>query len=95
MNHIESSIANELIMYRYELRELAKYMYPCNRIKAFYSTLIKLKDMLRYTIIFLVIALIAGVLGFGGIAGAAAGIAQIFFYIFIVLAVIWLIRSLL
>ena len=31
--------------------------------------------MLRYAIIFLVIALIAGVLGFGGIAGSAVGTA--------------------
>lgn len=35
--------------------------------------------MLRWTITFLVIALIAAVLGFGGIAGAAAGIAKIIF----------------
>ncbi|MEO7993996.1 MAG: DUF1328 domain-containing protein [bacterium] len=47
--------------------------------------------MLRYTIIFFVIALIAAVLGFGGIAGTAIGIAQILFYIFIVLFVVSLI----
>lgn len=41
--------------------------------------------MLRYAIIFLVVALFAALLGFGGIAGAAAGIAEVLFYIFIVL----------
>ena len=87
-------IANELIINCLELRHQVEFHYNCkNRID--FTQAYKLKDMLRYTIIFLVIALIAGVLGFGGIAGAAAGIAQIFFYIFIVLAVIWLIRSLL
>jgi len=50
--------------------------------------------MLRWTIAFVVIALIAGVLGFGGIAGAAAGIAKILFYIFIVLFLFSLISGL-
>ena len=44
--------------------------------------------MLHYTIVFLVIALIAGVLGFGGIAGSAMGIAKILFFIFLILFVI-------
>ena len=47
--------------------------------------------MLRWTITFLVIAIIAAVFGFGGIAGAAAGIAQILFYLFLILFVISLI----
>jgi uncharacterized membrane protein YtjA (UPF0391 family) len=50
--------------------------------------------MLRYAIIFLVIALIAAALGFGGIAGASAGIAQIIFYIFLALVFIALISHL-
>lgn len=41
--------------------------------------------MLRYAIIFLVIALIAAILGFGGLAGASVGIAKILFFAFIVL----------
>ena len=41
--------------------------------------------MLRYTVIFLIIALIAGILGFGAVAIGAAAIAKIFFYIFVVL----------
>jgi uncharacterized membrane protein YtjA (UPF0391 family) len=43
------------------------------------------RTMLHYTIIFLVVAIIAAVLGFGGIAGAAAGIAKILFFVFLVL----------
>jgi uncharacterized membrane protein YtjA (UPF0391 family) len=41
--------------------------------------------MLHYTIVFLVIALIAGVLGFTGIAGASVGIAKILFFVFLIL----------
>lgn len=40
--------------------------------------------MLRWALIFLVVALVAAVLGFGGIAGTAAGIAQILFWVFLV-----------
>jgi uncharacterized membrane protein YtjA (UPF0391 family) len=44
-----------------------------------------LKYMLRWTIIFLVIALIAGAFGFFGIAAGAASIAKVLFFIFIIL----------
>lgn len=44
--------------------------------------------MLHYTIVFLVIALIAAVFGFGGIAASAVGIAQILFFVFLAMAVI-------
>jgi uncharacterized membrane protein YtjA (UPF0391 family) len=47
-------------------------------------------DMLRWALIFAVIALIAGALGFGGIAGAAAGIAKILFFLFLIGFVIFL-----
>lgn len=50
--------------------------------------------MLRYAIIFLVIAVVAALLGFGGIAGASAGIAKIIFYIFLILFAIGLISHL-
>ena len=42
--------------------------------------------MLRWAVIFFVIALIAAFLGFGGIAGDAAGIAKILFFVFLVIA---------
>ncbi|MFN3550003.1 MAG: DUF1328 domain-containing protein [Mesorhizobium sp.] len=41
--------------------------------------------MLYWTLIFLVLALVAGALGFGGIASAAAGIAQVLFFVFLAL----------
>ncbi|MDR6807133.1 uncharacterized membrane protein YtjA (UPF0391 family) [Dyadobacter sp. BE34] len=44
--------------------------------------------MLRWTVIFLVIAIVAGILGFGGIAAGAAGIAKILFFVFLVLFVL-------
>ena len=42
--------------------------------------------MLRWAIIFLIIALVAAVLGFGGIAGVSSNIAWILFVVFLVLA---------
>ena len=47
--------------------------------------------MLYWTLIFLVIALVAGLFGFGGIASASAGIAKILFAIFLVLFLVSLI----
>lgn len=44
--------------------------------------------MLHWSLVFLVIALIAAVLGFGGLAGAAVGMAKILFFVFLV---IWLV----
>ena len=51
----------------------------------------KLKHMLRWTLIFLIIAIIAGALGFFGIAAGAASIAKVLFFIFIVLFLVSLI----
>ena len=39
--------------------------------------------MIRWIVIFLIIALVAAIFGFGGIADGAAEIAKIIFYIFI------------
>lgn len=50
-------------------------------------------NMLGWTVIFLVVAIIAGLLGFTGIMSAAAGIAKILFIIFLILFVISLIMS--
>lgn len=49
------------------------------------------ETMLRWAVIFLVIALIAGVLGLGGVAGVAAEIAKVLFVIFLVLFIISLV----
>lgn len=51
--------------------------------------------MLRWAIIFFVIALVAALFGFTGIAVAAAGIAKILFFIFVVLFLAALIVGLL
>ena len=45
-------------------------------------------SMLRWAVIFLVIALIAGLLGFTGIATAAAGIAKFLFYLFLIVCIV-------
>ena len=44
--------------------------------------------MLRYALIFLVIALIAEALGLGGVAGESAWIAHVLFVIFLVLFIV-------
>jgi uncharacterized membrane protein YtjA (UPF0391 family) len=50
--------------------------------------------MLRYALIFFVVALIAALFGFGGIAAGATEIAKILFFIFVVLFVISLVAGL-
>lgn len=50
--------------------------------------------MLRWALIFLVVALVAAVLGFTTIAGAAIDVAKILFWIFAVLFVISLVMHL-
>lgn len=50
--------------------------------------------MLHYAIVFFVIALIAAVFGFGGIAAGAVEIAKILFFIFVIMAVVTFVISL-
>lgn len=47
-----------------------------------------MSDMLHWTLIFLIVAIVAGVLGFSSIAGASIEIAKIIFFVFLA---IWLI----
>lgn len=49
--------------------------------------------MLRYTILFLFVAVIAGALGFGVVAGTAALIAKVLFVLFLILFVASLFRG--
>lgn len=49
--------------------------------------------MLHYTIVFLVVAIIASLLGFGFLAGTAATIAKVCFFIFLVLFIISLLSG--
>jgi uncharacterized membrane protein YtjA (UPF0391 family) len=50
--------------------------------------------MMRWALIFFVVALIAGIMGFFGIAAAAAGIAKILFFVFLVLFMVSLVSGL-
>lgn len=50
--------------------------------------------MLKWAVIFLVIALVAALFGFGGIASAAAGIAKVLFFIAIAIFVVMLLLGL-
>ena len=50
--------------------------------------------MLHYAVVFFVIALIAAVFGFGGIAAGAVEIAKILFFIFLIIAAITFVMSL-
>lgn len=58
------------------------------------STIVKETNMLRWALIFFIVALVAAFFGFGGIAGTAAGIAEILFYGFIIVAAIALVLGL-
>jgi uncharacterized membrane protein YtjA (UPF0391 family) len=49
--------------------------------------------MLKYALIFLVIAIVAGVLGFGSLSGTAAWIAKVLVVVFLVLFVVSLLRG--
>lgn len=44
--------------------------------------------MLRWAVIFLVVALVAAVFGFTGIATAAAGVAKFLFVVFLIVCVV-------
>jgi uncharacterized membrane protein YtjA (UPF0391 family) len=50
--------------------------------------------MLRWAIVFLVVAIMAGILGFAGLMMAAAGIAKLLFYLFLILFLVLLVAGL-
>ncbi len=50
--------------------------------------------MLRWALVFLVLALVAGLLGFTGVAGESMAIARILFFVFLIVFVIGLVYSL-
>ncbi len=49
--------------------------------------------MLRWALIFLVVALVAAFLGFGGVAAGATEIAKMLFFVFLILFVVSLIAG--
>ncbi len=52
-----------------------------------------INNMLRWAIIFLIVAIIAAVLGFGALAGTAAWIAKVLFVIFVILFIVSLLTG--
>jgi len=50
--------------------------------------------MLRWALIFFVLALVAALFGFGGIAAGAAGVAKILFFAFLILAAVSVVANL-
>ncbi len=76
----------------------AYYVFGTNIIKWIIviinkSINLNLELMLRWSLAFLVIALVAALFGFTGIAAGAASIAKILFFVFLVLFVIALIAG--
>jgi len=49
--------------------------------------------MLRWALLFLIVALIAAAFGFTGVAGQAAYFAQILFFVFLVLFIVSLVMN--
>ena len=49
--------------------------------------------MLRYSVIFLVIAIVAALLGFSGVAATASWVAQTLFFVFLALFLLMLVAS--
>jgi uncharacterized membrane protein YtjA (UPF0391 family) len=49
--------------------------------------------LLRWALLFLIVALIAAVFGFGGVAEGAADIARVLFFVFVVICVVLLIAG--
>ena len=47
--------------------------------------------MIRWTLIFFTIAIIAALFGFGGVAGAAANVAKVLFFGFLVVGAVTLV----
>lgn len=50
--------------------------------------------MLRWALLFLVLAIVAGVLGFGGVAGASVGIAKLLFAAFLLVFLVSIVLAL-
>ncbi len=76
------------------LKNNPRYIKRTTNQKAIkYSLTKKINNLLRWALIFFVVAIIAAVFGFGGVAAGAASIAKILFYIFLALLVIALIAG--
>ena len=67
---------------------LARIQHEATRPAASSFNLNQPTAMLRWALIFLLVAIVAAIFGFTGIAGAATEIARVLFFIFLVLLVI-------
>ena len=67
---------------------------PLSRIRLARKIREEENAMLRWALIFLVVAIVAGIFGFAGIMIAAAGIAKLLFYLFLVLFLVSLLMGL-
>jgi uncharacterized membrane protein YtjA (UPF0391 family) len=80
----------------------AEYERMCGSCASFYAAgfLKSTQDllfggrMLRWALIFLIVAIVAGILGFAGIMVAAAAIAKLLFYLFLLLFLLSLVLGL-
>jgi len=68
---------------------------PLQALFHFHGKLYRRAYMLRWALVFFVVALVAALLGFTGISLAAAGIAKILFYLFLILFLVTLMGHLL
>jgi uncharacterized membrane protein YtjA (UPF0391 family) len=68
--------------------QLSGTVRKCRRYRSAKRPPCKEQAMLYWSLMFLIVALVAAVFGFGGIASTAAGIAQILFVIALVLFVV-------
>jgi uncharacterized membrane protein YtjA (UPF0391 family) len=78
----ESPVANALRM------EQARSASRCFRAAAQAAASKGSRPMLGWSLVFLVLALVAGYLGFAALAGVAATIAKVLFLVFLVLLVV-------
>ena len=52
------------------------------------TTLLRGYAMLRWALIFFVVAIVAAIFGFGGVAGEAAWIGKVLLVVFLILAIV-------
>jgi uncharacterized membrane protein YtjA (UPF0391 family) len=75
------------------LQDFSRYVVTAEALLPGHTSgpkLTRRSNMLRWALIFFVVALLAAVLGFTGIAAAAAGVAKALFFLFVILFLVTL-----